>query len=49
MTECAEKLCLNPRSLENCENKCYFAPFRRFIMKMVKLKKQIVKNQSYSI
>ncbi len=39
LRECCEQHCVNLEDLSNCRQPCHFAPFRRFMHKMIAAKK----------
>ncbi len=36
--ECCEEHCVNIKDLSECNQECYFAPFRRFLLRMLRSK-----------
>ncbi len=44
LSKCCEEHCVNIKDLSECQQECYYAPFRRFLFKMIDQKKQVVSN-----
>lgn len=44
--ESCERHCVNINDLRTCKQNCYYAPFRDFLMKMIRAKQQALADQS---
>ncbi len=46
LSEGCEGRCTSIEDLQTCKNECYFAPFRRLLLKMMEAKKQPIRPRS---
>jgi len=44
LTDCCEEHCVNLKDLSVCKQDCFYAPYRRFLFKMIDQKKQDISN-----
>jgi hypothetical protein len=49
LTEDCARHCVRLEDLDNCQNACHNAPYRRFLLKMIEIKKKVIKKKKISV